>query len=61
MISSDKEHLSDSMISWQSLNLADSLDERDKQKINEANTENIVNFLTGLLMQEIKDDLFPRR
>ncbi|KAL4498364.1 hypothetical protein ABPG72_013170 [Tetrahymena utriculariae] len=58
----DMEAMSDSQISWQSgQEIWDNLNEREKEKLNDFNTEQVVNFLSEMLMQEIQDDLFPMR
>ncbi|EAS02809.1 IQ calmodulin-binding motif protein (macronuclear) [Tetrahymena thermophila SB210] len=58
----DMEAMSDSKISWQSgQEIWDNLNELEKEKLNDFNTEQVVNFLSEMLMQEIQDDLFPMR
>jgi hypothetical protein len=48
-------------ISWQSVDLWDNLNPAQKQRIYERQSQEVVKFLSGMLLQEIREDMVPER
>lgn len=60
-LSFDMEADEKSNISWQDINLIDNINKADIKKMNNKSTDQIVKFLSNMLLEEIKNDLFPLR
>lgn len=56
-----KDESVDLSVSWQSADLWENLSESEKEKINQKMSDHLVNYLTAMLMEEIKTDVFPLR